>query len=356
MTKTFKRITALILSMIMLISVIPMSAFAAEIRKTVDSGFCGVDGGNNLTWTFYDDGELVISGEGKMDWYKVDNSGRKHSKYPPWYPYYDKIDVITVEEGVTSIGNNAFTVEHLDDDDYAMYYKISLPKSLEYYEGNMITDNAQARIPGRHLAYCYAGTQAEWSKVKRQLVSYKWDENSDVPKNVVYGYTVIPEIPEGKCEALYYNGEEPEAFCEIIKWNKDNIDIVAHYYSSEREAEKIIWYTILNGEKKKVGEISAVKYESDDIRLPRLKDGDSLYLKIEMVDAEGKVIAESEDYHVATIPVDDRTFKEKVEYFFASVNFTIFFFTWFLIIPTVLGPIITPISLLIDFIRGEFKK
>ena len=34
MTKTFKRITALILSMIMLISVIPMSAFAAEIRKT----------------------------------------------------------------------------------------------------------------------------------------------------------------------------------------------------------------------------------------------------------------------------------------------------------------------------------
>lgn len=355
MIKIFKRITALILSMVMLISVIPMSAFAAEIRKTVDSGFCGADGGNNLTWTFYDDGELVISGEGKMDWYNVDLAPQ-YAKYPPWYPYYDKIDVITVEEGVTSIGHHAFTVVHLEKDDYAMYYKISLPKSLEYYEGHMIEDNAEARIPGRHLAYCYAGTKSEWSNIKKQIVSFKWDEKGNTPKNIVYSYTIPAYVPEGKCEALYYNGEEPEAFCEIIKWNKDNIDIVAHYYSSEREAEKIIWYTILNGEKKKVGEISAVKYESDDIRLPRLKDGDSLYLKIEMVDAEGKVIAESEDYHVATIPVDDRTFKEKVEYFFASVNFTIFFFTWFLIIPTVLGPIITPISLLIDFIRGEFKK
>ncbi len=355
MSKIFKRLTAIILCAAIIFTVAPLS-FALDARKTVNSGFCGADGGENLMWTLYDDGELVISGEGKMDWYKVDYSGKKHSKYPPWYSHYDKIDVITVEEGVTSIGNHAFTVEHLDYDDYAVYYKISLPKSLEYYEGNMITDNAQARIPGKHLAYCYAGTAAEWSNVKRQLVSYEWDKNSDVPKNVVYGYTVISEITEGKCEALYFNGEEPEAFCELIKWNKDDIDIVTHYYSSEREAEKIIWYTVLNGETKKVGEVSAVKYESDDIRLPRLKEGDSLYLKTEIVDADGNSIAVSEDYHVATIPVDDRTFKEKVEYFFASVNFTIFFTTMFIILPAVLGPIITPIALLVDTIKGLFGK
>ncbi len=355
MNKVFKRFTAIILSAAMLIAVIPMSAFADEERKSVDSGFCGVDGGENLTWILYDDGELVISGEGKMDWYKVDNSGEDHSKYPPWYSNYDKIDVITVEEGVTSIGNHAFTVEHLDDDDYTRYYKISLPKSLEYYEGDMFANNAQTRIPGRHLAYCYAGTEAEWSKVKMQLVSYKWDEKNDKLKNIVYTYVVSSDIPKGKCEALYFNGEEPEAFCELIKWNKDDIDIVAHYYSSEREAEKIIWYTVLNGEKKKVGEISAVKYESDDIRLPRLKDGDSLYLKTEIVDAEGKAIAESEDYHVATIPVDNRTFKEKVEYFFASVNFTIFFTTMFIILPALAGPIITPIALLVNAIKRLFE-
>ena len=64
----------------------------------------------------------------------------------------------------------------------------------------------------------------------------------------------------------------------------------------------------------------------------------------------------SEDYHVATIPVDDRTFKEKVEYFFVNVNFTIFFTTMFIILPALAGPIVTPIALLIDTIKGLFEK
>ena len=45
MNKIFKRLTAIILCAAMLVAVAPMSAFAAEERKTVDSGFCGVDGG-----------------------------------------------------------------------------------------------------------------------------------------------------------------------------------------------------------------------------------------------------------------------------------------------------------------------
>ena len=353
MSKTFKRLTAIILCAAMIFTVAPMS-FALDARKTVDSGFCGAQG-TNLSWTLYDDGELVISGEGRMDWYEVD-SGPKNSKRPPWYQYYDKIDVITVEEGVTSIGHHAFTVAHIEKDDYARYYKISLPKSLEYYEGQMFFDNAEARIPGRHLAYCYAGTEDEWKSIRKQIVSFKWDFQNDKPKEIVYEYTILADYPEEKCEALYFNGEEPEAFCEFIKWNKDDIDIVTHYYSSESEAEKIIWYTVLNGETKKVGEVSAVKYESDDIRLPRLKEGDSLYLRAEIVDAEGNSIVVSEDYHIATIPVDERTFIEKVEHFFANVNFTIFFTTMFIILPALAGPIITPIALLIDTIKGLFEK
>ena len=65
--------------------------FAAEVTET---GSCG----ENLTYTLYDDGELVISGTGKMtDW--EDNSS-------PWYG--KNIIKVTIGSGVTSIGNNAF--------------------------------------------------------------------------------------------------------------------------------------------------------------------------------------------------------------------------------------------------------
>ncbi len=62
---------------------------AAEV---VDSGECG----DNLTWVLYDDGELVIEGEGKM-W-----SGCR------WGDYRDSITNITINDGVTSIGSEAF--------------------------------------------------------------------------------------------------------------------------------------------------------------------------------------------------------------------------------------------------------
>lgn len=61
----------------------------------IDSGFCGIDG-DNLTWTLTDDGTLTISGTGEMDY------------NTPWYPYRDNIKTVLIEQGVTSIGSNAF--------------------------------------------------------------------------------------------------------------------------------------------------------------------------------------------------------------------------------------------------------
>ena len=63
MNKKFKRIMSVILCAVLLFTT-ASTAFAAEDgRKVIDSGFCGAQG-ENLTWTLYDDGELVISGEG----------------------------------------------------------------------------------------------------------------------------------------------------------------------------------------------------------------------------------------------------------------------------------------------------
>lgn len=60
------------------------------------SGVCGT----NLIWT-YKDGELIISGDGKMDnWI---SSGET-----PWRSLSKSIKTVTVKDGVTSVGVNAF--------------------------------------------------------------------------------------------------------------------------------------------------------------------------------------------------------------------------------------------------------
>ena len=63
----------------------------------VDSGTCG----ENLTWTLYADGELIIEGTGKM--------GSYTSSTMPWYCYRAMIKSVTVKEGVTSVGQSAFS-------------------------------------------------------------------------------------------------------------------------------------------------------------------------------------------------------------------------------------------------------
>ena len=90
-----KRILSFILIMCMaagLITSLPLTAAAAA------SGTCG----DNLTWTLDDDGTLTISGSGNMtDW----------SFYPdvPWHSSSSAVKTVIISDGVTSIGDWAFT-------------------------------------------------------------------------------------------------------------------------------------------------------------------------------------------------------------------------------------------------------
>lgn len=65
--------------------------------KITPHGTCGT----NLTWEL-DDGVLTISGTGVMENYWQDDEGA------PWSEYSGNIKSIVIENGVTSIGNNAF--------------------------------------------------------------------------------------------------------------------------------------------------------------------------------------------------------------------------------------------------------
>lgn len=65
----------------------------------VDSGTCGA----NLTWTFSEDGTLTISGEGEM--ITVDENGYQTI---PWLQYSEEILRVVIEDGVTTIADDAF--------------------------------------------------------------------------------------------------------------------------------------------------------------------------------------------------------------------------------------------------------
>ncbi|MDR1183176.1 MAG: leucine-rich repeat domain-containing protein, partial [Coriobacteriales bacterium] len=66
-------------------------------------GTCGAEG-SNLTWSLdLATGTLTISGTGAMaNWMGLNG-------YAPWHDYQDLISSVTISEGVTSIGNSAFS-------------------------------------------------------------------------------------------------------------------------------------------------------------------------------------------------------------------------------------------------------
>ena len=69
-----------------------------SIGLNVASGICGDD----LTWKLTEEYELVIEGTGAMYDYNI------NEKDVPWYEYREFIKEVTMEEGITSIGNDAF--------------------------------------------------------------------------------------------------------------------------------------------------------------------------------------------------------------------------------------------------------
>ena len=91
-----KRLLSFVLAVLMIASLLPATALAADV---VTSGTCGAEGdGSNLTWTLDSDGVLTISGSGDMGNY-VSTS--------PWGRDV-RVKSVIITDGVTSIGNWAF--------------------------------------------------------------------------------------------------------------------------------------------------------------------------------------------------------------------------------------------------------
>lgn len=88
------------------------TTFNVTIKSyVVDEGTSG-----KINWVFYDTGILNVSGNGAMSSYS-------DAKTVPWYAYLGRIKVIIVEEGITTIGTNAFR-------DCPLLEQVSLPNTL----------------------------------------------------------------------------------------------------------------------------------------------------------------------------------------------------------------------------------
>ena len=106
MNKRWKVTVALITAMLCLVM------FGVASAEVVASGDCGANG-SNLTWTLDSNGTLTISGTGKM----------KALAYEEWEDYKDDILNVQIDEGVTSISEDAFGC-------YYNLTSVSLPSSL----------------------------------------------------------------------------------------------------------------------------------------------------------------------------------------------------------------------------------
>jgi len=110
--KTMKKAILALLTVCVLSVCMILCAANVSAAEVIDSGACG----DKVTWTLYNDGELVIDGTGDMWDYTAKTTA-------PWYTYRKDILSATVKNGVTSIGS------------YGFYYcqsitKISLPDGL----------------------------------------------------------------------------------------------------------------------------------------------------------------------------------------------------------------------------------
>ena len=95
-----KRLLLSIFGIAVLLTLLPVSAFAAT---EVAHGYCGGEGdGTNLWWTLDSDGLLTISGTGEMEHYYYPFSSAS------WYDYRSQIKSVTIGNSVTRIGDYAF--------------------------------------------------------------------------------------------------------------------------------------------------------------------------------------------------------------------------------------------------------
>ena len=163
---------------------------------------------DTISWTLYNDGELVIVGTGKMpDW--------SYHQLTPWYPYHTFTRKVTIGNGITHIGVGAF--ENTENLEIAIIPKTVVSKSgvAFWYCYNLKT-------------VFYTGTEEEWNKIK--TIGFEDTE-----------LNAAELICEWKFEEDVQGEHFPDGYnFETDRWNFKNIKetIALDYYIGMYEEQK----------------------------------------------------------------------------------------------------------------------
>ena len=213
------RLLALLLAFVMTFSLLPTMAWAAD-------NDCSAAGDDSVTWS-YDakTSTLTISGKGAMKDYANVNS-------TPWKAYRAKTKIIIIDEGVTRVGNSAFT-------SHTALISVSLPATLESIgqKAFMSTKNlAVMNIPAKVSTIetgAFAGCPGK-------TFNFSEDENTvlqKILKDFEIG-TVPNATTKAKimCNVTSENAGSELAVPKIIKANTDGT-VRAAFYGKDARVE-----------------------------------------------------------------------------------------------------------------------
>lgn len=185
----------------------------------IKAGKCG----DNVNYSFYENGVLVISGSGATYNYENDDWMAYEEAYSPFI-HSKNIKRIIIEYGVTSIGRNLFhecfsigeiivpdSVTYIAQDAFSKYDDVLFP-SYEFYAVFFCNKNSYAEIYAKNNDYAYA------------LLNGTENENTisgSVGKNFVWSINKISGILEitGSGKLPYFTDESPapwEAYGDYI--------------------------------------------------------------------------------------------------------------------------------------------
>ena len=204
-----KALSVLLITIILFFS---FSVVSFADNSIVDSGKCGETEKDNVNWVLYKTGELVISGKGNVDWYVSNNT---HTKRQPWYNYFDKIWCVTVKEGITGIGANAFNVDCANVASIPLC-RIDLPLSLTSIDTTTVfSSNYELSYPNNyHSKYCryicYSGDVNKWNRVNILTTNYDYIIDTGW---IIKSQSVESNYAFGVNWDMLFENEKPEPYC-----------------------------------------------------------------------------------------------------------------------------------------------
>ena len=154
----------------------------------------------NITWTFYPNGVLCISGTGDIADYDTGNA--------PWTKHRDEVNTVLIQNGITGIGDHSFS-------EFENVKQVQLPGSLERiglsaFDGcsalKVITiPSGVTQIENKAFFHCgalkkayYNGSQGQWEK--GVTIGSK---NEDLTDHLIFNSAVLAN---GQCgDALFWS-------------------------------------------------------------------------------------------------------------------------------------------------------